>query len=410
MNDKDFDNLIREKFEKSSLKKSVDGWEQLSKRLPSKLHQQKWLTPFRLVAALLLLIGLSAGVLLFTKNDYPLSETIGIAPRLGSSVAVATQTPPRINAAVTNKPQNREINLKQSSRATSLTVIKPLRPLLNGKSFGSFKDPVAVVQYPAQLSDQTTNDRTYFLKNNSSAVTVPSDKLVFDKGPLKKTLSEEPTRNPFLSFVKPGESANTATSTIAANSQNTSIDINGGMNYGRLNTGYSVGVSASHSFKNRLFIEGAVAFLYNNQAPDISNYPGPATTPSRPSSFVSNSATSPSLQTIPSFYYLQINPSIGYKVNKVLSVSVGGDLQERIADMSQNGTAVVSPRFDPKIIPQLDLGYTGKATFSINPKIETAILFRNGLNNLLQSQSIYPYFNRQYFELQLKYRFRLKHN
>lgn len=410
MNNKEFDNLIRKKFQEESLTGGADGWADLSARLSSKLTRRNRLLFYRMAAALLILAGLSVGIGFLVNNQLFRKSTVE-PKQLLSANKVGTSANP-----VKEKVDIQPLRLKKQAGLMQAPTLKPLTvatfpsaklSFLNRKTISGNKAnsviPTELAQNEKNLSGQLAGKN----KIDLSAAHHLTEQY-FSQASVSEKADLTANREPYLPFVKPGGTAKQdAAPIVTYDPQNTTVAINGGMNYGRLNAGYAVGLSATHTFRNRLFIEGTVAFLYNNQTSNISNYPGQATTPSRPASYAASNAASPSLRIIPAFYYLQFNPSVGYKIGKVVSLSMGADLQERIADMSQNGTAVIDPGFDPRIIPALDLGYTGKAAFAIGQKIETGILFRSGLNNLLQPQNIYPYFNRQYVELQLKYRFQL---
>ena len=56
-----------------------------------------------------------------------------------------------------------------------------------------------------------------------------------------------------------------------------------------------------------------------------------------------------------------------------------------------------------RVFPTLDLGLTGKAEFNVAPHIQAGVIFREGLNNFLMSNSPTQYVNRRYFQVQFKY-------
>src|SRR5690606_10692411 len=99
-------------------------------------------------------------------------------------------------------------------------------------------------------------------------------------------------------------------------------------------------------------------------------------------------------------YYIQFNPSFGYQIEDNISISVGGDLQQLLPDGENIDKVQFSPE-DIKLLPTMDIGLTGKTEIRITPSIEAALLYREGLNNMLHSGST-QYVNRRYFQVQFK--------
>lgn len=418
MENKEFDRLLREKFEKESLRLPASGWTELSPKLSTAV-KKKPLSFLKIAAALLFLLGLSAGLAFLWNNR---------TSSLDSSKSLALNPREKVSESSGSKPQNQLAAL--SATGEGRVVSGNRKQVARHSDVGQEQHlqnkagrDLAILRQTASSSLPVTKQETSIVeKGKITAADKPAGSqsgVVDSQGDLvaassQKEKAEEYRKSFSSSVLLPQEQEGLSRSTgdemlpFDNKGRETSLALGGGMNYGALNAGYSIGLSARRSLGKHLFIEGAIAFLYNSDAPNTTNYPGPPTTPSRPSSYNPSKAKSPSMGLISDFYFLQVNPSLGYQVNKLLAFSVGADLQQRIASMSQNGTAVFTPGSNPRIIPQLDLGFTGKTEFFISPKIEAGLLFRNGLNNFFDSQTTHPYLNRRYFQLQLKYNFLLK--
>jgi hypothetical protein len=182
---------------------------------------------------------------------------------------------------------------------------------------------------------------------------------------------------------------------------NTTFAINGGVNYGTLNTGYSAGVSLKQKLGGKFFVDGSVAMLYNNNAVNVAANNGPSLTDvaSRPSNNLTSDLATPALDPMQKLFYVQFNPSIGYQIEKHVALSVGGDFQRMLNKKEE----VVQPEmFNSKMVPNFDVGFTAKSEIAITPNIQAGVLYREGLNNLFKPEGV-SYVNRRYVQVQFKY-------
>lgn len=420
MENNEFDRLLREKFKKESLKERPDDWALLSSKL-SVVAKRKGFPVIKLAAAVLLLLGLSAGIAFLWHHDsgkvnqpelaakgnnhrQPPSEFLEKSKENHLPVTEGEQS--NSAQALVAAKKSTQFNISREKLIDSKSKTKDLL-VQQGNATQQRHSEVSKGNLVAISPNYSQDNFSQTSPENSKA-----ENRITGKEDHQKSVLDETS---LLDFAQSHRGASTEMATAmdfqsATSSVNrsTSVALGGGMNYGALNTGYALGVSARQSLSKHLFVEGTVSFLYNNQASKASSYPGAPTTPSRPSSYAYSNIKAPSVGMISDFYFIQVNPSFGYQINKFLAFSVGADLQQRIASMSQNGTAVFTPSTDPKIIPKLDLGFTGKTEFLISPKIEAGLLYRNGLNNFLDPQRQFPYLNRRYLQVQLKYNFLLK--
>ena len=403
MDNKEFDQMLKERFSKEAPEGQDAGWQKLSAMLPVAPQKRRALAYWKIAASVLLVLGLSLGFsILFTKQNktVPPSEITGNQD---------LQDKQDIGNAPTAEPQP---DNNQESTAPSQSI-----PQTSGNIAGSSTTNVAKIPdnkhsntgnksavTATTIVGDKPNDRQPIAGQNESQdapVTTTPNKVV-------KTTSQQVVPNTNSTLNPMAYAPTSRHEVVVANNsrKTTSIAFGGGMNYGVLNTGYNVNVSAKHALGKHVFVEGSVAFLYNSQAEKSSFYAAQNFSPTRPApgQISASKTTNPAAS---NFYYLSVNPAMGYQINKTIALSAGPDLQQRIASLGQDGTAIYTPGLDPRIIPQLDLGFTGKADFFISPKIETSILFRDGLNNLLKKPDMHPYLNRRYIQVQLNYNFLL---
>jgi len=185
------------------------------------------------------------------------------------------------------------------------------------------------------------------------------------------------------------------------NGSRTSISVAGGLNYGSMNTGYAAGITAKQKLGSRTYVEGDLAF--------VSNRADQASMTNSQFEIVSNGFDigSAGVMDVPkpsvnSFNYVQFAPSFGYQVLSKLSLSVGADIQRLLG---HDGREVKVAYIDdqPKMVPEMDLGFTGKTEVAITPKLRAGLLYREGVNNLVRGKpAAGEYLDRRYLQVQVK--------
>lgn len=414
MNNKDFDNLLREKFDSEPLSTKAGSWDNLSQRLPDVKKKRRFLY-IKIAASFIGLLSLLGGLTyLFSNSNLFSNHSIEIAQKTTenssnlskvdkASVALAEKT-------ITDKSNSPEIKKK--------TVKEVTIPVGHGSS-------ITANTHTSGKSGSTRQNGNKVPLAFSKGVNIPekSQTKPFSEniipGHSSEIRNEDITlqnhfsgnsSNPkaFSSFPKKGDgfSNNQSGNLKPITSPINSIAIGTGMNYGALNAGYTLGVSARHAIGKHTFIEGAISFLYNNQVSDVVAYGNYSSFAGRPAS---GQAASNVVMPVSNFSYLNVNPTVGYEVTNFIDFSLGPDVQQRVSNMGDNTSTIFTPGNNPRIIPELDFGITGKTDFQITPNIEAGLLFRNGLNNLLKRSDVYPYLNRRYIQVELKYNF-LFHN
>jgi len=398
MDNKEFDQMLKARFSKEAPEGQDDGWQKLSAMLPAAPQKRRALAYWKIAASVLLVLGLGLGFsILFTKQNKPVAPSeITANQNLQDkhdirSTPTAESQPDNNQGATAPSPSSPQTLRNIAGNNTTNVVITT-----NNKQSKTGNKSAVMVMATTTVGGKPKNQQPIAGQNESQ------------DAPMATTPNQVAKTAPQVTFPITNNAITPATynpmslAEVISNQKQrtTAIAFGGGMNYGELNAGYNVNISARHALSKHVFVEGSVAFLYNSQAEKSSFYAAQNFSPTRPApgQISGSKTTNPAAS---NFYYLSVNPAMGYQINKTIALSAGPDLQQRIASLGQDGTAIYTPGLEPRIIPQLDFGFTGKADFFISPKIETSILFRNGLNNLLKKPDMYPYLNRRYIQVQL---------
>lgn len=409
MSKSEFDDLLRKKITEEDLEYNPENWDRLSQLLPPALpgHSKKWTIGLGIAAALALLLATTLLIKLMDQTNRIPAPDPGLAARTQHEPMPANEPlkPPKTPGAGIKTRNNKHIAGLPGAAGNRLPAgiqipNNNMEAPVNGNAgsrHATMKDPG--VTPPAEGTAWAPGKQTQEGKAqgdeavNSIIANHPGPSLLPDRvsipGQQKNSLAAAPYD------LHPSEERN-----------QTSIAFGGGVNYGSLNAGYSLGITAQQQISNHFFFDGTVAIMYNNNTPNnIVNYagspmPAPANTAARPAQKMMLSA--PAVAPVASLYYVQFNPSFGYQLADNLAVSVGGDLQQMLSrdqdlrkyQVNEDGT---------RVFPGLDLGFTGKTEYSITPQIQAGLIFREGLNNLIQPNQELPFVNRRYIQVQFKY-------
>ena len=169
------------------------------------------------------------------------------------------------------------------------------------------------------------------------------------------------------------------------------VSLAAGMNFGSLNTGYMAGINARQRLGRKTFVEGDLAVVGNTASKTFTQT---AFTPQPGSSARGAAIDYRSLNLV----YVQFNPTLGYQVHKQVSVGIGADLQR----MVNGDNTLVNVDEEIKTIPGTDVGLTGKTEIALSRRLKAGVLYREGINNFLNSSA--EYFDRRYIQVQFKFR------
>ncbi|MBS1589230.1 MAG: outer membrane beta-barrel protein [Bacteroidetes bacterium] len=360
MTPSEFDKLIKSKFEEHSFEYSAEKWDVLAHQLPNKKKYIPigWIKTGGIAAGLMLFIGGIAWF--FSKNNIQIVQV--------AQNKISTHVTPSIKPQ--QETQSTVIYPKQTKQIASLTQQKTtikVQQISNRIQQKNFNSPTSTVQ----PNSQTDHAKEILPESNQ-----PSNvDVVFS--PKQSQLSKGSAS--VSNFTNPPKSDQ--------KQKSTTINLAGGMNYGTLNTGFSAGINARQKLGEHFFVESDLAFV-NNRAGQT---------------FSPQAQQTAALYKMPIDYrnanlmYVQINPAVGYQVFKNISVGLGADLQQMV-----NGeNTLVNVNDEIRTIPATDLGLIGKTEVSISPKFKAGLQYRSGINNLMNSST--GYFDRRYFQVQLKY-------
>ena len=192
----------------------------------------------------------------------------------------------------------------------------------------------------------------------------------------------------------------------------TVLSFSGGISYGSQVNGYSIGATGKRMLGSKFYIEGDVAFVKNNtsykteytvQAASKWAVGAKMSSPSSQNSIVATSANSNSVTAFREnnydLYYAQVTPTIGCNVFKHFSVGMGADMQRLV--MAGKPITAADNADNIKEAPSFDFGFVGKTECELTKKIKAGIYYRQGLNNTLNPGS--KYLDRSYVQVQLKF-------
>ncbi len=380
MSDKKFDDWLRNKFENEHLDHK-GNWDHFSKSLPNQPNSEKKNRKFTValsIAAGLALLFASVLLFIFIKEEE----------------AVFNQSPTEI---VLNKTQTIEQTKQDESailiedendKTTKLNRVTAVPP--SGMSKISRTLPESI--------DSINEERNYVNRGLEHAL--PQETIISEEEGSVVSNPGIPQNNLVKSdhFRLPNHEFK--------DTKRTYLAIGGGVNYGTFNTGYALGFSAKQELGNKLFIDGSISMMYNNNMQNIAHIPQQIMSfhDHNPSAIKEMSSTA---NQSPSFLYLQFNPSIGYELSEELSISIGTDVQQLIGNENYHTETLHITDGGIRTFPTMDFGLTGKTEVKLTPHIQAGFLYREGLNNLLKSQPI-PEINRRYFQVQFKYNMPIK--
>lgn len=380
----DFDKLFKEKFEEHEFAYNPMNWEKITHALPQEKHKRRvipWLTG--IAASVALVVGASWWMHHKTdgNDDVNITKTESPENTLPQNVVPAIPEPD-IKTTDVQDP------LKQITPVSNniLANTKNIHTALPDESVNTIEEkkiPNSPITQPYEKNLLSFTPNPVISKSHEEIVTKsdPQKNLI-------KPITHENIEGPVFS---PDESEK-------PQGRKTSISLAGGFNYGTFNTGYGASVNARQKISNKLFIEGDLGFMQNQEviasAMSTSHY-----NMMRSGQFRGRPAR---LEEKPyNIYYLQMSPSIGYQLHKNISVGVGADVQ-KLLDGNVNDRPVVATEEGFKLIPLWDAGITGKTEYSISRRLKAGILYREGVNNLLQGNS--NYYERRYLQVQMKLR------
>ena len=403
MKPKEFDELIKQKFDRNDFAYNPENWDQLAEKLDGRDKKRSlivwWWIPLAGMAAS---VALAFGVSSLLRLSAPVN--------IGGSIAHTQKS----NSA---QPHSflLEPGMAQNQMGTDDNSIV---------SGNSHKRNINNNPHKKVAGNVPQTNPTYWTEvtlRNALGNTVvvnskPFDLLSKDAATLVKKDKQIGIDEPVTTF-KPDDEVKKAPAKL-------SVILSGGVNHGNENSGYMAGATIRRMLNNgKMYIESDVAFASSSNTqmteyavPQAQAQPVAArTTAARLSQGARTTSASPeSNKALPAatetdiiedknvsynLYYAQVSPSLGYKVIKKVSIGLGPDFQRMLVDNRPAPSTV--DRDVVQVAPLFDIGFIGKTEYALTKKVKAGIYYRKGVNNLITPTD--KYIDRDYLQFQVKY-------
>jgi len=382
MKPKEFDELIRQKFDQNDFDYEPRSWDKLADQMDGRAKKRSmmiwWLMP---VAGIAASVALAMGVTFFyqqSENSMHTANTALVTPHNSERPQTIQNEP--ATAMVATTQQYIQLTTRKNNKAINTTAQKKS---IEQKFAISFENAVGFASAkPA---------KKFELKDEL----VPrKDKKIVEANEGYKTFKPEEEE-----YKKPVTN---------------SVTLAGGINHGNENSGYMVGANIRHMINDKLYIESDIAFASSNNS-QTTQVLAPTTasgavarhmaagrnTNTESSKPLTTEAATPAVENENQSYnlnYAQVTPGLGYKLMNKMSVGLGPDFQQMLADNRPTVSAV--DRNNVAVAPMFDVGFIGKTEYALTKKVKAGVLYRKGVNNLLTPMD--KYIDRNYLQFQLK--------
>lgn len=401
MKPREFDDLVRQKFDRNDFEYNPAGWDRLADQLDGNRKKRSilmwWLMPVSGIAAS---VALAVGIAPLFNHSGIQSGSKGLAQASQSSTQYVqpAQDAPVAHIATAITP---------TSPATlhyPKAVYKAQKPKVKTTRKPGREEEFAI-SYDNAVGNRSSHTRTAI--NLLDATVKPEDKVVAKKDKKKPLIIDEAmTTFKDDAVKKPAK---------------LSIIVSGGYNNGNHNNGYAAGATIRKAISEKVFIEGDVAFASSNIQQNVpyrdmyykttiltpgNNGSSPqgkssvVQTEGKPTS-ITTAVPGPEKNNVVSYNlaYVQISPSVSYRIVKRLSVGAGPDFQQVLSGTRPEKDATdIGGNF--KTAPLFDVGMIGKTEFSVTKTLKAGLAYRKGINNVLTPMN--KYIDRDYVQVQVK--------
>lgn len=371
MNNQEFDQLLRDKFSDNSLPQSKN-WEDFRRLLHEDSTKtipfyKKTIFKWSGVAAACLIIGISTIPFFHTEN------IDGLTVRLNKHLDYRNTSLPSFSEMDQNDEGNISIvdktSKKKQNEDQNNYIQKSKLPI---EKLESDSDNLAIHEYD-------------------------SDRIMDDSKRIEKQQEAFSKLQQYTSITNTNENQ-------IRPAQLGSIGVSSGLSTGRNQNGVNLALNGVYNINDNLFIEGTIAYQNNKpndiiHATKISSNSNIGIQNGKAQAFASPAITNK----LENLHYIQINPSVGYKLNKMLSVSFGADIQSLLNDPNQEILIYNKEVNAMDKVAKTDIGITSKTELQVTKNIKTGISFRNGINNLIKKNDGLNFVNRQYLQLHFRY-------
>ncbi len=394
MKPREFDDLVRQKFDQNDFAYSPQNWERLAEQMDGRSKKRSmlmwlWMPAVGMAASVALALGVST-LLRFGAPDAG-SAGAGYAT---TGKFLESQPAQPLVAMVPYTPHHEDVAPQKQTKKIVKTAIRPVEKTV-ATSFG------------IKLQNALNAGSRMAVVPNSAA---PQKLVVPDVR--KKDVA---TREVYHTFR---QDAHTIKKPL-----NLSVIVSGGVCQGNRNSGYMAGATLRKMINDKVYVEGDVAFASsdNTQATMYMDYSGSnstmpggpsGTTAAKPAS--AEKVTTDAVEVVPvdngpvgvakvrdvsyNLYYAQITPSIGYKIMKRMSVGLGPDFQKMLID-NRPATSEVD-RGNLQVAPTFDVGFIGKTEYALTQRVKAGISYRKGINGVITTSN--KYIDRDYLQFQMR--------
>ena len=406
MKPKEFDGLIRQKFDQNDFAYNPDNWEKLAEKLEGREKKRSiiiwWWLPLAGMAAS---VALALGVTTLLRQQTDASNGAGMAKVQNAAGSQTHQDLP--GSSIFNPASAQNEIPGQDATANSLannTYSKTHNQQIN----------TIVKKRKNNITNEENDEDTYGIDlKNARPNTIAWQATKID---LTKEVTKPAAQDKQAAAVAAIEAINTfkPEDTKPVKPSKLSIILSGGYNHGNQNSGYMAGGTIRRMLNDKVYIESdvALASTTNTQSTEYLVGQAPVSTAARQASAArttSIQATKPPVAEMQDIlgqknvsydlYYAQVTPSIGYKVMKRMSVGVGPDFQQALADNRPAPSSV--DRGNIQVAPLFDVGFVGKTEYALTKKVKAGIYYRKGVNNIITPMD--KYIERDYLQFQVKY-------
>ncbi len=391
MKPKEFDELIRQKFDQNDFEYNPRNWDRLEEELEGRAKKRSvimwWWMPIAGVAAS---VALAIGIVPLLRQAGP-DKTVATTELVQRHIFVQPQTlqtePMVAQAVISTKDDLHNYTKVTSKKHRNATVVT------GNKNTGEL---VEIKFHEVAGSTEVTpvNSVNLLTIGNIPSKDKPKDK--------KKQVAVNEDVNTFIQEES------------VKKTPKLSVILSGGINRGSQNNGYMAGATIRRMVNDKVFVEGDIAFSNssNTQPRQDIVSSGNSGQGARHNAAKTESSESNKITSVPAppagvitvvnvaynLQYAQVTPSIGYKLMKRMSVAVGPDFQQVLVDNRPPLSTV--DRGTLQEAAMFDVGFIGKTEYSITKNVKAAVSYRKGVNTLITLTD--KYFDRDYLQFQVK--------
>ncbi len=395
MKPREFDDLVRQKFDQGHFEYNPGNWERLETKMegqPKKKSVVIWWLPLMAIAAA---VTVSMGFATYMKQAEP------ILPGLHDAVAASehkkhADLPYKSAGIVTDEPVVADVPEDQASGTETLATANEKESIKN--------DDAPHIDPSYLMSD------SHFGKSARKLAECAKE-LQHQVGLAKENSKGKRKVDPSVELV----CGTFADETVAPNGKPATVSLSGGLNMGNKTSGFTLGATGRKMVGARVYVEGDIALISSNNTQKTAYVSDPGTYASaKMSSAGTRTTTGDGVLSSQAgatqgvvvvadkafnMYYAQVTPTIGYQLAKRFSVGIGPDFQQALSDTRPTPSTL--DRNNVQVAPMFDMGVMGKAELIMNDRFRAALLYREGMNNLVTPMN--KYVERNYMQVQIKY-------